>query len=87
MSMDALESFRAMVLADPLLLDQIRQAPDEAALAQLAVRLGAARGFSFTADEVLASLRQDEGLGTEQLTDQQLEAVAGGARQYAPPLR
>lgn len=73
----SLEKFRQQVLQDPILAEQFKaiQSPDE--FANLAVQLGQQLGYSFTAEEVKAALTQDSSF--TQLSDAQLEAVAGGS--------
>ena len=69
MSLDDLQSFRRRVQLDSQLHDALKKARAEAT-----VVVGASGGFSFTADEVLSSV--DE--ASTELSDEQLEAVAGG---------
>jgi hypothetical protein len=52
------EAFNQIVLADPGLHEQLRAAANEAAFAELAVRLGAERGCGFTAATVMAVVRE-----------------------------
>ena len=53
-----LERFGELVLADRELHDQLRATADEKAFVALAIRLGAERGFDFTAVDVEAALRE-----------------------------
>lgn len=53
-----LERFGQTVLADRELHDQLRAAADEKTFVALVVRLGADRGFDFTADVVETALRE-----------------------------
>ena len=69
MSLDDLQSFRRRVQVDSPLHEALKRARAEATVA-----VGASAGFTFTADEVLSSV--DE--ASTELSDEQLEAVAGG---------
>ena len=51
------EDFRQHVLNDPALLDQLRAAASLQDFFDLAVGLGAERGYQFSADEVQAALQ------------------------------
>ena len=79
MSKEAVEGFYRKVLQDAALQDKFRTAPNEEAFVQLAVDLGAKHGFSFTAAEVRARLKEEAGKLRGELSDRELEAVAGGA--------
>ena len=69
MSWDDLKNFRRKVQLDSRLHDALKRARAEATVA-----VGASAGFTFTAEEVLSSV--DE--ASSELSDEQLEAVAGG---------
>jgi predicted ribosomally synthesized peptide with nif11-like leader len=69
MSMEALHSFRRRIQLDSKLHDSLKKARAEATVA-----VGAFAGLNFTVEEVLDSV--DE--ATTELSDEQLEAVAGG---------
>ena len=69
MSWDDLKNFRRKVQLDSRLHDALKRARAEATVA-----VGASAGFTFTAEEVLSSV--DE--ASTELSDEQLEAVAGG---------
>ena len=69
MSSDDLQSFRRRVQVDSRLHEALKRARAEATVA-----VGASAGFTFTAGEVLSSV--DE--ASTELSDEQLEAVAGG---------
>ena len=79
MSTQAVESFYNKVLRDPGLQERFKAASGEEAFVQLAVNLGAQNGFSFTPDEVRERLKQVAGDNEAELTDRQLETVAGGS--------
>ncbi len=69
MSSDDLRAFRRRVQVDSPLHEALKRARAEATVA-----VGASAGFKFTAEEVLSSV--DE--ASTELSDEQLEAVAGG---------
>ncbi|MCH8149642.1 MAG: Nif11-like leader peptide family RiPP precursor [Planctomycetes bacterium] len=69
MSSDDLQGFRRRVQVDSRLHEALKRARAEATVA-----VGASAGFTFTAEEVLFSV--DE--ASTALSDEQLEAVAGG---------
>ncbi len=69
MSSDDLQTFRRRVQVDSSLHEALKRARAEATVA-----VGASAGFTFTAEEVLSSV--DE--ASTALSDEQLEAVAGG---------
>ncbi len=69
MSLEALHNFRRRIQLDSELHESLKKARAEATVA-----VGASAGFSFTVEEVLESV--DE--ATTELSDEQLEAVAGG---------
>jgi predicted ribosomally synthesized peptide with nif11-like leader len=75
-----LEDFYQVVVKDIALQDEIGGAGSREEMIAAAVKLGASRGFSFSADDVsakLASLEKAGGAG--ELSDAQLAGVAGGA--------
>ncbi len=69
MSSDDLGAFRRRVQVDPLLHEALKRARADATVA-----VAASAGFTFTAEEVLSSV-DDVSI---ELSDAQLEAVAGG---------
>lgn len=76
MANQGLEDFYAKVMADQALQSQLTGAPDVQSFVAMAVRLGQEHGYTFTADEVVARLgKQDSNV---ELSDKELEAVAGG---------
>ncbi|MCA1992632.1 MAG: Nif11-like leader peptide family natural product precursor [Coleofasciculus sp. S288] len=76
MSKANLEQFYQDVLQDQALQEQFRTATDPDSMAALAVQLGQEKGYSFTTEEVQAYI-DDQG---QELSDELLEAIAGGAR-------
>ncbi|RYF35167.1 MAG: Nif11-like leader peptide family natural product precursor [Comamonadaceae bacterium] len=71
MSIEAVQAFRAHVTGDAALQKTCADAIQRNDF-QRVVEAGAARGFTFTATEV------QQCLGTEELSDEELELVAGG---------
>ena len=57
-SLQALEQFRRTVLRDAALREALGEAADLRSFLSLTVRLGAERGFDFTAGEVEEALRE-----------------------------
>lgn len=74
----ALEQFRQQVLQTPALADQFNTVSNSDEFASLAVQMGQQLGFSFTTEEVKAALAQQSASEAAELSDTQLEAVAGG---------
>lgn len=74
----SLEQFRQQVLQDPALAEQFKavQSPEE--FANLVVRLGQEWGYNFTVEEVMVAIAQQSSNESIELSDAQLEAVAGG---------
>lgn len=56
MSQASLEQFRELVLHDPALQSQLRETPDQRAFIEQMLRLGAERGYEFTAAEIEAAV-------------------------------
>jgi predicted ribosomally synthesized peptide with nif11-like leader len=75
MSIESFEAFMTRLAEDAGLRDELRaQAPEGLNFEQLA-QAAAARGFEFSAEELVDSAEGE-------LSDEQLEAVAGGASFY-----
>ena len=72
MSLDDLGAFRRKVQVDTRLHEALKRARAAATVA-----VGASSGFTFTAEEVLSSVDD----ASTELSDEQLEAVAGGLLQ------
>ena len=53
-----LQAFIRAVLKDPRLQDQLKAAPDQKSLVELAVQLGRAKGYSFTSENLEAMMVQ-----------------------------
>ena len=77
MANQAIEGFYQKVMSDPSLQEQFKGAADEQAFVNLAVKLGAQHGYSFTAEDVRARMKQG-GAGGGELSDKELETVVGG---------
>ncbi|NJS09141.1 MAG: Nif11-like leader peptide family natural product precursor [Microcoleus sp. CSU_2_2] len=68
-------------MQEPALLQQFQSAPDRESLVNMAMEVGQQKGYSFTVDEVEQVLAaQSAASEAGELSDQQLEAVAGGKR-------
>ncbi|NJK66420.1 MAG: Nif11-like leader peptide family natural product precursor [Microcoleus sp. SU_5_3] len=79
MSVESVNQLYQEVMQESALLQQFQAAPDRESLANLAVEVGQQNGYSFTIDEVKQALAaQSAASEAEELTDEQLEAVAGG---------
>jgi predicted ribosomally synthesized peptide with nif11-like leader len=79
MSESNLQRFLAKVVSDSALQDQLKNVTDRAAFSETAIRLGRQNGFDFTAADVEAVLFKSKENPFDQLSDQDLELVAGGA--------
>lgn len=79
MTSTAIEQFQQLVGSSPAIQAQLNAAPDNASFVRLAVQLGAANGYSFSEQEfrtAMAAMTAAPGGG--ELSDEQLESVAGG---------
>ena len=82
MSVETVNQFYQEVMQEPALLQQFQSAPDQESLVNIAVEVGQQKGYSFTTSEVEQALAaQNAASETEELSDEQLEAVAGGKGQ------
>ena len=52
MSVESANQFYQEVIQNPTLLQQFQAAPDQESLANLAIKVGQQKGYSFTVDEV-----------------------------------
>jgi predicted ribosomally synthesized peptide with nif11-like leader len=75
MSIDNAKRFLEAAAKDEALQQKL-DAAGEKDLARIAVQAGSERGLSFTAQELLSSIGPSS--GSAELSDHQLEAVAGG---------
>ena len=79
MSVESIDQFYQEVMQEPALLQQFQSAPDRESLVNIAVEMSQQKGYSFTVAEVEQALAaQSAASETGELSDQQLEAVAGG---------
>jgi predicted ribosomally synthesized peptide with nif11-like leader len=89
MSIENVNQFYQVVSQDPALQLQFQFATDEEKLVNMAVELGQQHGYSFTSEEVIQAIAlahpATETTGMVELADEQLEAVAGGKGESAPP--
>ena len=84
MSQTNVEQVRNLIVADPALQKRLGEAKGEQALTDALVKIGAEKGLPFSAADVEA---WKTGIGAsvkldEELSDKQLESVAGGAISY-----
>jgi predicted ribosomally synthesized peptide with nif11-like leader len=80
MSKANLEQFYIMVQNSEELQQQLGAIQDSQTFNETAARLGQENGYSFTADEVDAFLNEKKQQTNAELSDRELEAVAGGKR-------
>ena len=82
MSIESANQFYQEVMQEPAILQQFQSALDRESLANMAVEVGLQKGYSFTTSEVEQALAaQNAATKTGELSDEQLEVVAGG---YGP---
>ena len=81
MSAENLKKFYQFIEQHSEIRSQVGNISDRASFVKNMVRLGAENGFAFTANELESALgRLDSSLPESVLSDEQLEAVAGGAK-------
>ncbi|WP_333469767.1 Nif11-like leader peptide family natural product precursor [Microcoleus sp. herbarium12] len=82
MSIASLTQFQNEVMQDETLQEQFKTAAATSpeSLGELAVKLGAERGYSFTLEDVQATVEAASSNSSveEELTEQELEMVSGG---------
>src|SRR5687768_11894626 len=78
MANQELQQFFDLVRQDRSLQDQFNRVTDSDQFAQLAVQLGASRGLRFDAADVKSVIEEQLASRRAQLSDAELEAVAGG---------
>lgn len=84
MSIESVNQFYQVVIQDPDLKQQFYTAAESKSnqeLLQMAVEQGQKHGYNFTTEEVaqvIAAAQSPKTDGNTELSDQQLEAVAGG---------
>jgi predicted ribosomally synthesized peptide with nif11-like leader len=82
--MSNLEQFYNLVQNSQELQEQLGAAESEESFNEMAVRLGQENGYTFTAEDVKAFLNQKSQEANPELSEQELEAVAGGKDKYDP---
>ncbi len=78
MSREAVEKFYEIIAQDEALQDRMREATDETRFLDLAIQLGSERGCDFTTDELSGHMNALQQSMQTELSDAQLEQVAGG---------
>jgi predicted ribosomally synthesized peptide with nif11-like leader len=78
MSLENAKRFLDAVSKDQALQQRLAAAGQPAEAIRLAVQAGSERGLPFTAEELGASVGPRPGDGSSELSDDQLESVAGG---------
>ncbi|NJS09142.1 MAG: Nif11-like leader peptide family natural product precursor [Microcoleus sp. CSU_2_2] len=80
MSVESVNQFYQQLMQEPALRQQFQAALDRESLVNLAVEVGQQKGYKFTAEEVKQALTAQSVISeAEELSDQQLETVAGGS--------
>jgi len=82
--MSNLEQFYNFVQNSQELQEQLGAAESEESFNEMAVRLGQENGYTFTAEDVKAFITQKSQEVNPELSEQELEAVAGGKIKYDP---
>jgi predicted ribosomally synthesized peptide with nif11-like leader len=80
--MSNLEQFYNLVQNSQELQEQLGAVENEESFNEMAVRLGQENGYTFTAEDVKAFLTQKKEEANPELSEQELEAVAGGSSKY-----
>ncbi|HAA33511.1 MAG TPA: Nif11-like leader peptide family natural product precursor [Cyanobacteria bacterium UBA8553] len=84
MPVESVNQFYQEVMQEPALLQQFQAVRDRESLVNLAVEVAQQKGYSFTVDEVKQALTAQSSAGeAQELSDQQLEAVAGGREKFS----
>ncbi|MEH2361806.1 Nif11-like leader peptide family natural product precursor [Nostoc sp.] len=84
MSKQNLEQFYTLVQNSEELQQQLGSIQDSQTFNEMAVCLGQENSYSFTVDEVEAFLNEKIQQTNTELSDQELEAVAGGKKKTYP---
>jgi predicted ribosomally synthesized peptide with nif11-like leader len=82
--MSNLEQFYNLVQNSQELQEQLGAVENEESFNEMAVRLGQENGYTFTAEDVKAFIIQKKEEANPELSEQELEAVAGGKSKYDP---
>jgi len=80
--MSNLEQFYNLVQNSQELQEQLGAVENEESFNEMAVRLGQENGYTFTAEDVKAFINQKKEEANPELSEQELEAVAGGKSKY-----
>lgn len=78
MSQANVEQFYKLVQNNEQLQEQLKAAVNKESFIELAVKLGQENGYTFTGQDIEAFLNQKSQEGAEELSDLELESVAGG---------
>jgi predicted ribosomally synthesized peptide with nif11-like leader len=76
MANELVNRFLQLVRKDESIQSRLRTATDQESLAKTAVQIGSERGLHFSVQDVIEKLKEITG-GSRELTDSELEAVAG----------
>ena len=82
--MSNLEQFYNLVQNSQELQQQLGSVETEESFNEMAVRLGQENGYTFTAEDVKAFINQKSQEANPELSEQELEAVAGGQSKSDP---
>ena len=80
--MSNLEQFYNLVQNSQELQQQLGSVENEESFNEMAVRLGQENGYTFTAEDVKTFINLKSQEGNAELSEQELEAVAGGKKKY-----
>ena len=75
-----LKQFFHFLLQDQSVQENLKEATDQESFVQMAVKLGKDKGYKFTIKELEAAISQAKAPICEELSDEQLELVAGGKK-------
>lgn len=75
-----LKQFFHFLLQDQSVQENLKEATDQESFVQMAVKLGKDKGYKFTIKELEAAISQAKSPIFEELSDEQLELVAGGKK-------
>ncbi|MBW4511289.1 MAG: Nif11-like leader peptide family RiPP precursor [Scytonematopsis contorta HA4267-MV1] len=80
MSNNNIEQFYNLVQNSPELQEQLGTAENQQSFYEMASQLGSENGYSFSAGEAETFMTQRSLSGNSELSDEELEAVAGGKK-------
>ncbi|AFY58611.1 bacteriocin propeptide, TIGR03798 family [Rivularia sp. PCC 7116] len=88
MSIEAVNKFLDKVAQESKIQEELAQAMQAENDRQAVVDLGAKHGFEFTGDELMTEIekRQKAAIESGELNEEELEAVAGGAKATIVPI-